>query len=58
MTEIDDLSLRRGQLLEVISQASDDIKIIDDRLRILRSISLEVDPDEADTYRNDCEISM
>lgn len=40
MTEIDDLSLRRGQLLEVISQASNDIKIIDDRLRILRSTSL------------------
>jgi hypothetical protein len=52
MTEIDDLSLRRGQLLEVISQASNDIKIIDDRLRILRSVSLELDPDEVRFWSN------
>jgi hypothetical protein len=49
MTEIDDLSRQRGQLLEVISQASNDIKIIDDRLRILRSVLFEFDPDEVES---------
>jgi len=39
MTEIEDLLLRRGELLETISLASDEIKIIDDRLRFLHSIS-------------------
>ncbi len=42
MTEINELSLRRYQLLEAISQAANEIKVIDDRLDLLRLISLEV----------------
>lgn len=44
MNEIDDLCIRRGQLLESISQASNEIKTIDNRLRFLRSVSLKEDP--------------
>ena len=38
MTEINELFLRRFQLLEAISQAANEIKVIDDRLDSLRSI--------------------
>jgi hypothetical protein len=43
MTEAEDLFSQRGQLLETIAAASDEIKIIDARLELLRSIEFEKD---------------
>jgi len=43
MTEAEDLHSKRGQLLETIAAASDEIKAIDARLEFLRSIEFEED---------------
>ena len=43
MTEAENLFSRRGQLLETIAVASDEIKAIDARLEFLRSIEFEED---------------
>jgi hypothetical protein len=43
MTEAEDLFFRRGQLLETIAAASDEIKAIDARLEFLRSIEFKED---------------
>ena len=43
MTEAENLFSRRGQLLETIAAASDEIKAIDARLKFLRSIEFEED---------------
>jgi hypothetical protein len=39
-TEAEDLFSRRGQLLEDIATIADEIKSIDDRLELLRSMDL------------------
>ena len=41
MTEADDLHSQRGQLLETIAAASDEIKAIDARLELLRSVEFK-----------------
>jgi hypothetical protein len=43
MTEAEDLSFQRGQLLEEIAAAADEIAAIDGRLKFLRSIEFEDD---------------
>jgi hypothetical protein len=40
-TEAEDLFFRRGKLLEEIASVADEIKAIDDRLELLRSIGLK-----------------
>jgi hypothetical protein len=42
-TEAEELFSRRGKLLEEIASVADEIKAIDDRLELLRSIGLKYD---------------
>jgi hypothetical protein len=51
MTEAEDLFSRRGQLLETIASASDEIKTIDARLEFLRFIEFKEDIGCAGPYK-------
>ena len=50
MNEAEDLYSKRGQLLETIAAASDEIKAIDARLEFLRSIEFEENIGGAGSY--------
>jgi hypothetical protein len=50
MIEAEDLFSQRGQLLETITAASDEIKAIDARLEFLRSIEFKEDIGCSDSY--------